>query len=308
MKTNSKFLKNILIPLEQTVKDASHIIMDVYNKNSFNKEIKSDGSPVTEADFKANELILDSLNRITPDIPIISEETYSKDMVLPDQPYWLVDPLDGTKEFINKSNDFTVNIALIEESIPIFGIIAAPASGAIWYGSFFQRPKQYRLGAMFFFMRPFAFIPWFIQSKKNGPYSFQKEVVNGKLEYKDGPLRLVMSKSHKTETDQKFLEYLSKKNIAYEVVEKGSSLKLCCLADNDADIYPRFGPTSEWDIAAGHAYLVSKGGRVSQMLTGEHLAYTKEGSILNPAFVAFRNTYLKDRYLPLISEFYKKLV
>ena len=308
MKTNSRFLKNILNPLEQTVKDASQVIMDVYNKSSFNSEIKSDGSPVTEADFKANELILDSLKKITPNIPIISEETYTKDTIVSDQPYWLVDPLDGTKEFINKSNDFTVNIALIEESIPIFGIIAAPVTGTIWYGSFFQRPKQYRLGAMFFFMGPFAFIPWFIQSKKNSPYSFQKEVVNGKLEYKDGPLRLVMSKSHKTETDQKFLEYLSKKNIAYEVIEKGSSLKLCCLADNEADIYPRFGPTSEWDIAAGHAYLVSKGGRVSQMLSGEHLAYTKKDSILNPAFVAFRNTYLKDRYLPLISEFYKKLV
>ena len=288
MKTNSKFLKNILNPLEQTVKDASQVIMDVYNKSSFNSKIKSDGSPVTEADFKANELILDSLKKITPNIPIISEETYTKDTIVSDQPYWLVDPLDGTKEFINKSNDFTVNIALIEESIPIFGIIAAPVTGTIWYGSFFQRPKQYRLGAMFFFMGPFAFIPWFIQSKKNSPYSFQKEVVNGKLEYKDGPLRLVMSKSHKTETDQKFLEYLSKKNIAYEVIEKGSSLKLCCLADNEADIYPRFGPTSEWDIGAGHIILNEAGGKIRTFENSEVNYNTKE-DILNPEFYAIGN-------------------
>ena len=220
--------------------EAGSAIMEIYESGDFDVTVKGDNSPLTRADVASHEVIMKHLN--TTGFPVLSEE--GKAIPVRERQawntLWIVDPIDGTKEFINKSNDFTVNIALIEESIPIFGIIAAPATGAIWYGSFFQRPKQYRLGAMFFFMRPFAFIPWFIQSKKNGPYSFQKEVVNGKLEYKDGPLRLVMSKSHKTDTDQKFLEYLSKKNIAYEVVEKGSSLKLCCLADNDADIYPCF--------------------------------------------------------------------
>ena len=117
-----------------------------------------------------------------------------------------------------------------------------------------------------------------------------------------------MSKNHQTDHDKSFLEFLNKKSISYKVVEKGSSLKLCALADNEADIYPRFGPTCEWDIAAGHAYLIRKGGRVCQMSSGEHLAYSKKDTILNPSFVGFRNTYLKDRYMPLISEFYKKLV
>jgi 3'(2'), 5'-bisphosphate nucleotidase len=309
MKITHKFLKGILNPLQQTVIEASHAIMEVYKKDSFDHDIKSDGSPVTEADNRANDIIIRSLQEITPEIPIVSEETFNKEEENPKGSYWLVDPLDGTREFINKSKEFTVNIALIENGVPIFGIIGAPATGKIWSGSFFQRPtRMYRLGAMFFFMGPFAIIPWFIQHSSYGPHSMTKEMVGGKLVYKDGPIRLVMSKNHQTDHDKSFLEFLNKKSISYEVVEKGSSLKLCALADNEADIYPRFGPTCEWDIAAGHAYLISKGGRVCQMSSGEHLAYTKKDTILNPSFAGFRNTYLKDRYMPLLSEFYKKLV
>ena len=329
MKINQKFLESILEPLKQTTASASEAIMEVYNSESYDTEIKADGSPVTEADNRANDIIIRSLKEITPDIPIISEETFHSEDQNPEGPYWLVDPLDGTKGFINKDGNFTVNIALINNAMPIFGIIEAPASGKIWSGSFFQRPlRRFRFGALFFFIGPLALFvsiifgpismliflilflitPWFIQHKSYGPHSVTKEMIDGKLVYKDGPLRLVMSKNHQTEIDRKFLDFLTSKDIAYTLVEKGSSLKLCALADNEADIYPRFGPTSEWDIAAGHAILIKNGGRVCQMTSGEHLAYTKEESILNPAFVGFRNTYLKDRYFGLISEFYKKLV
>ena len=329
MKINQRFINSILKPLENTVAEASVAIMEVYNSESYNTEIKADGSPVTEADNRANDIIIRSLKEITPDIPIISEETFHSENQNPKGPYWLVDPLDGTKGFINKDGNFTVNIALIDNTMPIFGIIEAPATGKIWSGSFFQRPlRRFRFGAIFFFIGPlalfvsnifgptsaliflmlFLIIPWFIQHKSYGPHSVIKEMIDGKLVYKDGPLRLVMSKNHQTEIDRKFLDFLSSKDIAYDLVEKGSSLKLCALADNEADIYPRFGPTSEWDIAAGHACLIKQGGRVCQMSSGEPLAYTKEESILNPAFVCFRNTYLKDKYLGLISEFYKKLV
>lgn len=309
MRINQKFIKSILKPLENTVAEASAAIMDVYNSKSYDTEIKADGSPVTEADNRANDIIIRSLKEITPDIPVISEETFHSEDQTPQVPYWLVDPLDGTKGFINKDGNFTVNIALIDDAMPIFGIIQAPVTGKIWSGSFFERPvRRFRLGALFAFLGPFAFIPWFIQNRSYGPHSQTKEMIGGKLIYKDGPLRLVMSKNHQTEIDRKFLDFLTCKDIAYELVEKGSSLKLCALADNEADIYPRFGPTSEWDIAAGHACLIKQGGRVCQMYSGEPLAYTKEESILNPAFVGFRNTYLKDRYLGLISDFYKKLV
>jgi 3'(2'), 5'-bisphosphate nucleotidase len=285
MKITHNFLKSILNQLNETVSNASGAIMEVYEKDSFDLDIKSDGSPVTEADNRANEIIIESLGKITPNIPIVSEETFNKEEENPNGPYWLVDPLDGTKEFINKSKEFTVNIALIENSMPVFGIVAAPATGKVWSGSFFQRPSKLT------------------------------KILNRYLTHghKPNQLRIVMSKSHQTDTDKQFLEFLEEQSfngipISYSVVEKGSSLKLCALADNEADIYPRFGPTCEWDIAAGHAYLISKGGRVNQMSSGKHLNYSKKDTILNPAFVGFRNTYLKDTYMPLLSEFYKKLV
>ncbi|MDB9997138.1 3'(2'),5'-bisphosphate nucleotidase CysQ [Gammaproteobacteria bacterium] len=298
MKITQAFIDSIYEALEETVIDASNAIIEVYKSESFNTEIKSDGSPVTEADKRANDIITESLRKITPDIPVVSEETYDPEEPNPNKPYWLVDPLDGTKEFINKSNDFTVNIALIENSIPIFGIIAAPAKRKIWSGSFFKRPSK--------LIKSIKYLGHML----NDPYTFDKYHAARQ------PVRIVMSKSHQTDIDKKFLQFLDKRLYVhvpgippyYTVVEKGSSLKLCALADNEADIYPRFGPTSEWDIAAGHACLRQQGGRVCQMSSGEPLAYTKEESILNPAFVCFRNTYLKDKYLGLISEFYKKLV
>ena len=264
------FLENLSHDLKRIVLDASQAIMDIYEKNTFDTKIKSDGSPVTEADENANKIITQSLNIISPNISIISEETYDKSDEIPNGPYWLVDPLDGTKEFINKSKDFTVNIALIEAGKPVYGIICAPVTGQIWSGS-----------------------------------CFQKSLPN---EDNISTLRIVMSKSHQTKTDKEFLKFIESLGISYEIIEKGSSLKLCALSDDSADIYPRFGPTSEWDIAAGHAILSSCGGSVFKMSNSKELAYSKQDTILNPAFAAFRNESLKDVYLPILSEFYKKLV
>ena len=197
MNINKQFIQEILEPLKKTTNAASAAIMDVYNSDNFNTEIKSDGSPVTEADNKANDIITSSLQNITPDIPVISEETYQKGDKNPSGPYWLVDPLDGTKGFINKDGNFTVNIALVENGMPIFGIIEAPASGKVWFGSFFFFfGRRYRLGALFAFLGPLSIIPWILQSRNYGPYSQTKEMINGKIVYKDGPLRLVMSKNH----------------------------------------------------------------------------------------------------------------
>ena len=270
MTIDANFLDNLSNDLKRIVSDASEAIMGVYEKNTFDTEIKSDGSPVTEADESANKIIIQSLNIISPDISIVSEETYDKSDEIPNEPYWLVDPLDGTKEFINKSKDFTVNIALIKESEPVYGIICAPVTGQIWSGSCFQRSLP------------------------------NEDAVS--------TLRIVMSRSHQTKIDREFLKFIESLGILYEIIEKGSSLKLCALSDNSADIYPRFGPTSEWDIAAGHAILSSCGGSVFNMSNCKELAYSKQDTILNPAFAAFRNESLKDIYLPILSEFYKKLV
>ena len=153
------------------VKLASNEIMDIYRSDNFGQEKKMDGSPLTLADKKSNEIILNSLEAISKDIKIISEETFTQDALKNlDETYWLVDPLDGTKEFINQTGEFTVNIAMINQKQPIFGIVAAPVTGKIWYGSIFENIKL-----------------------KDG--SVKK-------------LRIVMSKSHKSDMDDDFLNFL----------------------------------------------------------------------------------------------------
>ena len=174
------------------------------------------------------------------------------------------------KEFINKTGEFTVNIALINNKSTVFGIVAAPVSGKIWYGS--------------------------VLDKKHEVDSVPETI------------RIVMSKSHKNENDEKFLEFLDMNNVQYQTVEKGSSLKLCSLADNEADIYSRFGPTSEWDIAAAHAVLNSCGGSVINIKEEIELDYAKKSTILNPYFMAFRNKALENEFLDLLRDFFKKLV
>ena len=159
---------------------------------------------------------------------------------------------------------------MINNKKVVFGIVGAPVTGKIWHGSIFED----------------------VHSQND---SYDK-------------LRIVMSKSHKSDIDKAFLNYLESQNIGYEIIEKGSSLKLCSLADNEADIYPRFGPTSEWDIAAAHAVLNQKGGSVIKIGDYEELAYAKEDSILNPFFIAFRNNSTKSDFLPVLGDFFKKLV
>ena len=266
------FFDDNLENLKECVKLASNEIMNIYNSDDFGQEKKLDGSPLTLADKRANKVILNSLKEISSDISIISEETFNEsDIKTLNKTYWLVDPLDGTKEFINKTGEFTVNIALINNMRPLFGIVAAPLTGKIWHGSIFD--------------------------KKELSVAKSKKV-----------LSIVMSKSHKSDNDLQFLEYLESKDVNYEILEKGSSLKICSLYDNKADIYPRFGPTSEWDIAAAHAVLSSAGGSIIGLPNMEELAYAKKSSILNPYFIAFRNEAIKGDFLPLLGDFIKKLV
>ena len=265
------FIDSHIEELIDCVNKASKEIINVYEGDDFGHIEKSDGSPLTIADKNANQVILDELKSISSDISIISEETFENNQLKNlDKTYWLVDPLDGTKEFINKTDEFTVNIALIDNKQAIFGIVAAPVTGKVWYGSVFDKNIT------------------------------EEESVD--------KIRIVMSKSHKSENDKAFLEFIDSKNINYEIIEKGSSLKLCSLADNEADIYPRFGPTSEWDIAAAHAVLSSFNGSVVKISDNEELDYSKETSILNPYFIAFRNNAIKTELLPILGDFFKKLV
>lgn len=218
---------------------------------------KADDSPVTAADDAANDLIVAALRRLTPKVPIVAEESVARGDV-PETAggsFWLVDPLDGTKEFISRNGEFTVNIALIEDGRPTMGVVLAPAigelySGAAGLGAFLATDTE---PAMKIAARPQA---------------------------EDGAVVLV-SRSHR---DKATDEYLSEVKVKDER-SAGSSLKFCVVAAGEADIYPRMGRTMEWDTAAGHAVLSAAGGRV-ETLDGDELVYDKPG-FENPWFVAF---------------------
>ena len=259
-------IKQELEVAKKASKIAASLLID--NKDNINKILSNEGRDVKlKADLESEKVIKEYL-LVNSNFPILAEESGANQDL--GNSFWVVDPLDGTKEFINKTGEFTVNIAMINNKKVVFGIVGAPVTRKIWHGYIFED----------------------VQSQND---SYDK-------------LRIVMSKSHKSDKDKAFLNYIELQNIGYEIIEKGSSLKLCSLADNEADIYPRFGPTSEWDIAAAHAVLNQKGGSVIKIGDYEELTYAKEDSILNPFFIAFRNNSIKSDFLPVLGDFFKKLV
>jgi 3'(2'), 5'-bisphosphate nucleotidase len=216
---------------------------------------KADGSPVTAADQAAEDIILPALRALTPDIPVVTEEEASKGLSpeATGKRFWLVDPLDGTKEFLNGNGEFTVNIALIDHGIPVLGVVVVPALGDTYAGAAGAAVLEDKAGERCINVRP---VP------------------------EDG-LTVVGSRSHGDDAAmEKFLD--GRKVASFRAA--GSSLKLCLIARGEADLYPRFGTTMEWDIAAGHAVLRAAGGRV-ETLDGAAFAYGKPG-YRNPHFVA----------------------
>lgn len=245
---------------------ASSSIMDIYNSD-FSHKNKDDGSPLTLADESSNNIIIEGLKRITPETQAVSEETFENNISYEDS-YWLIDPLDGTKEFINRNGDFSVNISFIYGHRSIFGLVQRPTDMKIWTSL---------------------------------------DTVSQTKAEEAAPLRIVMSRSHKREADTMFLKFLQDSEIDYELVEKGSSLKICALCDDEADIYPRFGPTSEWDIAAADAVLASYGGSILNLEDFEKLKYSKK-NILNPPFIAYRNELIRRAYSQKVEDYVKKLL
>ncbi len=232
---------------------AGEVVMAVY-RTDFSARGKADASPVTEADERAEAFILDALHSLTPDIPIVAEEAVAAGRI-PQvaSVFWLVDPLDGTKEFINRNDEFTVNIALIEDGNPVLGVVYAPALGRLYAGGGGDAYVEDAAGR-----RPIRCraVP-------------------------DGGLTVVASRSH---GDMAALNaWLGSRKVA-SVRGAGSSLKLCVVAAGEADLYPRLGRTMEWDIAAGHAVLRAAGGSVCD-LGGAPLTYGKPG-FENPHFVS----------------------
>ena len=248
------------------VEEAGAAILEIYNTD-FEIQTKSDESPLTQADLAAHHVIVRGLQTLTPELPIISEESAPPDFAERSSwsRYWLVDPLDGTKEFVNRNGEFTVNIALIDGNQPVFGIVGVPVQGKVYIGDLGQtEPKQ----------RAFM-LHGGEQSALRGPGPIDSQ----------GPLRVVASRNH---GGQRLEDYLAAVEARFGQCQRrpvGSSLKLCVLAEGGADIYPRLGPTSEWDIGAAQAVLTAAGGQVYTP-DGQVLRYNTKDSLLNPEFLA----------------------
>lgn len=242
--------------------NAGAAIMEVYQRN-FSVETKDDKSPLTEADRKSNDIILNGLKRHYPFIPFISEEV--KQMPYTERKnwarLWLIDPLDGTKEFIKKNGEFTINIALIENGVPVLGVVYAP-----------------------------AFNKGYVGIKEKGSFSFSnsntelKPIYAGTHYAQLNTIKVVGSRSHLSNETVQFVEELKAQGKEVNFVSSGSSLKICLVAEGKADIYPRFGPTMEWDTAAAHAVALYAGKNVLQYPENKPLTYNKE-NLLNPWFI-----------------------
>ncbi|XAG70394.1 3'(2'),5'-bisphosphate nucleotidase CysQ [bacterium 19CA06SA08-2] len=246
--------------LEPIARAAGDIIMAIYSQ-PFTVEYKGDESPLTAADKGAHEVIVQALAMLTPDIPVLSEESGPEVMGLRHgwSRYWLVDPLDGTKEFVSRNGEFTVNIALIEDGKPLWGLVYAPVLNRLWYGG-------NGIGA------------WRVADGK-------REAIQTLPHQEGAPWRVVGSRNH---LSRETLDYLARfgdiERGEIELVSMGSSLKFCIIAEGGAELYPRLAPTCEWDTAAAQAVLEGAGGSVTR-LDGSPLAYNKP-DILNPWFVA----------------------
>lgn len=250
MRIDTALLENI----EQIAREAGAAIMAVYARPDFDVQLKSDDSPLTAADAAAHTLISQRLKLLTPDMPLLSEEDVSG-FSSPDSNgrYWLVDPLDGTKEFIKRNGEFTVNIALIEQGRPVLGVVYAPVLDTMYAAA-------HGIGAF---------------KQKGGDARMPIRVAK-----QSGTWKVVGSRSHAGDTLPGILQKLGD----HELVSMGSSLKFCLVAEGAADVYPRLGPTSLWDTAAAQCVVEQAGGRVIRF-DGQPLGYGDVSAILNPYFV-----------------------
>ena len=241
--------------------EAGDAIMEIYGQDDFNVSTKSDDSPVTAADEAADALISAGLRAAFPDVALVTEEqsdSHGQSVIT----FLIVDPLDGTKEFINRRGDFTVNIALVEDCVPVRGIVYAPAKDRLFYTD--------ATG---------------VSVEEEGP--FDKDIPGTTKPIKvttpnNDALMVVASKSHR---DAATDDYIGKYGVR-DMTSAGSSLKFCLVATGEADLYPRLGRTMEWDTAAGHAVLSGAGGRVVRFDDHTPLAYGKDG-FANPFFIAY---------------------
>jgi 3'(2'), 5'-bisphosphate nucleotidase len=239
-----------------TVERAGVAIMRIYD-GAFTVQHKDDDSPLTLADLESQRIILEALESLTPGVPILSEESAQAPWAERRQwtELWVVDPLDGTREFVKRNGEFTVNIALVVDHEPLLGIVSAPAQGLVYWGA-----------------------------AGTGAFSRHRGAAQSRIQVAppQAPIRVVGSRSHASADTASYLARLG----PHVMSGIGSSLKFCLIAEGKAELYPRFGPTSEWDTAAGQALLEAAGGHVTRP-DGHRLRYNCRESVINGDFLAF---------------------
>jgi len=255
---------NLLLKVCNIAIKAGEEILKYYTKD-IHVTHKDDSSPLTKADLASNKIIMNALQQLDRTIPILSEESLVEWKERKNwTKYWLVDPLDGTKEFIKQNGEFTVNIALIENNKPILGVIFTPVKFDLYFAQ--KNYGSYKINS---------------SSKLINLQEAEKIFVSNQSSIK----RIIGSRSHSNQT---FDSWVNQNFPNSEIVQAGSSLKFCLVAEGAADIYPRFGPTSEWDIAAGHIIVNEAGGRVNTFEDTE-INYNQKEDLLNPQFYAIGN-------------------
>jgi len=252
---NHRELEQLLPEITRIAIEAGQAILEIYGQD-FDVITKDDDSPLTQADLASHRVISAALAQLTPEIPLLSEE--SADIPFETRSswsdYWLIDPLDGTKEFVNRNGEFTVNIALIRQHEPIMGVVHVPVTGVTYTGLVGSGATRCEAGA-------------------------EPRAIRVRLPCAE-PMIVVGSRSHANPAVVECLDAIG----AYELVSMGSSLKFCLVAEGRADFYPRLGPTSEWDTGAAHAVVLAAGGKIVT-LEGEPLSYNRKASFLNPEFL-----------------------
>jgi len=266
-------MADLLTAMSHIARSAGEVILEIYREDDLGLEFKADRSPLTRADLAANTIIVEGLRQLASEIPILSEESLMVDHTTRRQwdEYFLVDPMDGTKEFINRNGEFTVNIALVRDGCPVLGVVYIPVQDVMYAGTQVKTPK--------------AFV------SRRGQV---KEIKTRPLKL-DKSLTVVTSRRHGKESDSDLFATLARYFDPIETQTIGSSIKFCLVASGSADLYPRLAPTSEWDTAAAQAVVESAGGAVVDFSL-EPLRYNKKSNILNPNFVV-----VGDKNFPLLT-------
>lgn len=264
--------------LAQIAVGAGRETLKVYDSSDMGEAAKADDSPVTKADLAAHHYIQTSIDALGFEVPVVSEE--SQDSLIhriAGEPYWLVDPLDGTKDFINKNGEFTINIALVDGTQSLWGVVYVPVTGELYIGG-----------------KDFAAQKLIVKDQaiclNKAPSEVLEDAAGITVSKAENPVRIMASKSHMNDETKAYIDQIE----SVSLVQAGSSLKFCRIAEGLADIYPRMGPTCEWDTAAAQAIVEGAGGQVLQ-LNGEPLVYSKTDQ-LNPYFVVYGDADLVAQY------------